>query len=226
MKRIVCMLAVLLVCLHLGSPVMAASNTFVPSITYKDGPEITDAVLDGQDAGNCVVVSSIKDAKKQTTDIYQEDRDLLLEAYAKLADDSMKLPLENKQYVVRELVDVSWEEIDCVEEDHTHEEDLNREGVTVTIDFDLGVDANTEVLVYVYHDGQWQPVKGVTNNGDGTVTCAFEDIGAVAFVVRQQTGGAETGDVAGRNLVWWGVLMAVSVVAIVVLTVRRKKHDR
>lgn len=59
MKKLVCMLAVLLVCLSLAGPAMAASNTFVPSITHKDGPDIAEVILDGQNAGGCVIVSSM-----------------------------------------------------------------------------------------------------------------------------------------------------------------------
>ena len=48
----------------------------------------------------------------------------------------------------------------------------------------------------------------------------------VAFAVREQTGGSQTGDTARGSLILWGVLMAVSLVAIIVLAIRRKKHTR
>ena len=128
--------------------------------------------------------------------------------------------------MIRELVDVSWKQIGCVEEKHTHEDDLEKEGVVVDIDLEMGIDANTDILVYAYRDGQWALIESAKNNGDGTVTCVFEHFCPVAFAVREQTGGSQTGDTARGSLILWGVLMAVSLVAIVVLAIRRKKHTR
>ena len=40
MRRIVCLLTVLLLCVGLAMPVFAAEDDFVPSITYKPEPDI------------------------------------------------------------------------------------------------------------------------------------------------------------------------------------------
>jgi hypothetical protein len=206
-------------------PAFAAEDTFVPSISYKDGPEIDDAEMGNEDVDVCLVITSLKAAVEKTTDVSQESRDFLLEVYEKLTTGEMKLPT-GEGFVIRELVDVSWEQVGCVEQEHTHEGDLNKEGITVTMDLNLGVDANTDVLVYAYHNGQWDPIKSAKNNGDGTVTCVFEHFCPVAFAVREQTGGSETGDTARTGLVLYGVLMAVSTLAIVALVIYRKKHTR
>lgn len=225
MKKGIVAIALLAICLSLICPAFAAEDTFVPSISYKDGPEIIEAELETDDVEACLVVTSLKGAAEKSTDISQEARDLLVEVYEKLNSGEMKLPT-GEGFVIRELVDVSWKQVGCVEQEHTHEEDLKKENVTVTIALDMGVDANTDVLVYAYRNGQWEPIESAKNNGDGTVTCVFEHFCPVAFAVREQTGGSQTGDTARSSLILWGVLMAVSMVAIVVLTVSRKKHTR
>ena len=228
MRRVICLIAAVLLCASLVGPAFAATGTFVPSISYKDGPEIEEAEMNGEDVEECLVVTSLTDAKNKTTDIYQEDRDLLLEVYEKLDDGSMKLPLENNNYVIRELVDVSFEKTLCVEVDHAHKEWLAEEGNTITIVFDLGVAKSTEVIVMAYVDGEWTAIKSVENNGDGTVTCVFEDICPVAFCVEASSVDAapQTGDTVGQNLILWVLLMAASLVAIVILVVARRKQAR
>lgn len=228
MRRIICLLGVLLVCGTLVCPAFAAANTFVPSISYKDGPDIEEAVLDGENVGGCVVVSSITDAKNKTTDISQEERDTLLDVYEQLSDGSMKLPCENDDYVIRELVDVSFRKTACVDAEHDHKEELAKAGTTITIDFDLGVAKTTEVVVMTYIDGEWAPIESVENNGDGTITCVFEQLCPVAFCVEADAEDAppKTGDAAGKDLIFWGTLMAVSAAAVVVLPVCRRKYAR
>lgn len=225
MKKGIVAIALLAICLSLICPALAAEDTFVPSISYKDGPEIIDAELETDDVEACLVVTSLKGAIEKSTDISQDNRDLLLEVYEKLKSGEMKLPM-GEGFVIRELVDLSWKQVGCVEEKHTHEDDLEKEGVTVTIDLEFGVDANTDILAYAYRDGQWEAIESVKNNGDGTVTCVFEHFCPVAFAVREQTGGSETGDTARGSLILWGALMAVSMTAIVVLVIGRKKHTR
>lgn len=228
MRRIVCLSIALLVCFSLACPALAAEDPFVPSISYKDGPELEDALLDGEDVGGCLVVTSILGAKNKSTDIYQEDRDLLLEVYEKLSDGSMKLPLENDEYVIRELVDVSFQKTACVEAAHGHKEALAQAGTTVTVTFDLGVSKNTEVVVMAFVDGEWAPIESVKNNGDGSVTGVFEDICPVAFCVEEaaDTAAPRTGDEIGRQLPLWIALMAASLAAIVILLIIHRKNKR
>lgn len=226
MKRFLSLMVALLVCLSLACPAFAAETTFVPSITYKDGPDIEDAQLDDENVSGCLVVTSITEAKNKSTDITQEDREELLDVYDQLEDGSMKLPLENDEYVIRELVDVSFRQTACVEAEHGHKEWLEQDDTTITVDFDLGVARGTEVVVLVYVDGEWKPIESVVNNGDGSVTCVFEDICPVAFCVEADKADvpAQTGDTMGQNLILWVVLMVASLAAIIVLMVRRRKH--
>lgn len=211
------------------------SADFVPSITYKDGLEIVDAetnieTTDGNSWGTgikeCVVVTSVAQAIDKSTDVDQEDRDLLLEVYEAIAKNEMELPLK-AGYVIRELVDISFEYGDCrCIEDHGHKDEcLAEDGVTVTLTFDMDVSADARVIVLAYVDEEWSEIKSIVNNGDGTVTCVFEDLCPVAFVV-EEAGNAEgplTGDAMGQNLWIWVTAMVASLAGIILLLMRRKR---
>ena len=240
MKKLI---SLLVVCILISTMVLSASaNTFVPSITYKDGPSLKTAVLspdaaDEMDVSSCVVITSILKAKNKSTDITQDARDLLLEVYDALKSGEMELPMDSSKYEIRELVDVSFKQSACIEkEDHLVEhknvsmnkdEKLDEEDVTIKVRFRLGVSKYTKVIAYSYDEetGEWTEVKNLENNGDGSVTGEFDHFCPVAFLVEK--GGTastpKTGDAAGQNLLLWIILMAVCVVAIVVLLILRKR---
>lgn len=166
---------------------VAGSDTqFAPSVTYKGGPEIITAELEGQNVLSCIVVTSIEQAKKKTTDIRQDERDELVEVYEKLLSGEMLLPIEGK-HVIRELVDISFKYNACRQKtDHGNKpEQLAKENVLLTLDLQLPVTLEENMVVYAYIDEEWVEIPGVINNGDGTVTGAFEDVCPVAFVVLQ-----------------------------------------
>jgi len=162
---------------------------FVPSITYKEAPFVVTISSNMEydlttQYKECLVVTTLMQAEEKTTDIQQESRDLLQEVYEKLADGSMTLPLE-ENYVIRELVDIDfkYEACQCSETHGDKCATLAEDGKTITIDFNLGVDEDTEIVVMTYVDGEWKAVESVVNNGDGTITCIFEDLCPVAFAV-------------------------------------------
>ena len=227
MRKILCLLLALAACAALAGTALAAEGTFVPSISYKDGPDLEDAELEGEDVGGCVVVTSIPEARDQSTDIYQEDRDLLLEVYEALSDGSMALPLED-DYVIRDLVDVSFRKSECVEPGHGHKEELAKDGTTITLTFDLGIQKGVEIAVLAYIDGEWTPAVSVVNNGDGTVTCVLEDICPVAFCLESgyDYKPPKTGDEVGRQLPLWTALMAASLAGIVVLVILYNRKNK
>lgn len=248
MKKLICILAALLLLAGIASPAYASGSVFVPSVTYKPTPPVQDAILDipedvldklpegyleelrqqqqqpeqeteapsdlpPEETGvrealkTCVVVTSIQEARDQTTDIFQENRDILLELYEEIshtslivteeaqpetvpdatqeteAPEAMKLIFHDEEYVIREMVDVSLRRGECVENTHVHEEVLEIDGVTMSVDFDLGVAPDVDVVVLTYRDGKWTQVEKVTNNGDGTITCIFEHFCPVIFCV-------------------------------------------
>lgn len=225
MRRVMCLAMLLVLCTMLAVPAFAETGVFVPSISYKNGPEIVNVEINGEDGAGCVVVTSIKQAKEKTTDIYQEDRDLLLEIYEELVNGSMVLPLENKDYVARELVDISFAKTACVEANHGHKEWLAEENTTIELTLDMGLKSTAKLEVLAYVNGQWTPVESVKNNGDKTVTCVFEDFCPVAFCVdaESQQEAPKTGDVMTADLNRWVILLVVASAATVVLLANRRK---
>lgn len=232
MKKMICLLTVLTLTLALACPVFAA-NPFVPSISEKEEPDIViddegvAGVIRGEDGeiidkveGDCLVITPISKAET-STEIPEDAREELLYVYEELLSGDMTLPYEEdgldpENMVIRDLIDASWL---CEE----HPEMLEPEGVTIDLTFDIGVDADTKVYVYVYIDGVWTPVP-VVNNGDGTVTCTFEKICPIAFCVAAGTGTppAQTGDAFAAQMNLWLVLMVVSAAALVSVVVMRR----
>lgn len=233
MRKIITVLLALLILSTLACPVFAAENQFVPSISYKDGPELDQAEMKGEKNTDCIVITSIQSAKDKATDITQEARDLLLEVYAQLKDGSMKLPLDNEKYVIRELVDISFKQTKCVNTDHVHAEELNKPEVTITLQLDMGVNKYTEVVGFSYNDGEWNELVSVTNNGDGTLTVVMDHFCPTVFCVstdevtnNPQAMPPKTGDAVGQNLTLYIAVMVASLAAIVAIVVIRRKDSR
>lgn len=246
MKRVIALFVAVVLCFSLSCTVFA--DEFVQSITDKGAPEIVPVEDeegnpaigflsdDGQIIGyiyeDCLLITPVSQAKT-SEEIPDEAEKLLLEVYEKLTNGSMSLPYEKynanldpAKMVIKDLFDVSWL---CGEdsgyEDHPdHPELVAPSGVTVTITFDLGVSKNTDVYCMSYKNSAWNPVVSCVNNGDGTVTCVFEDFCPVSFSVGSGTvtPPSQTGDPSTPTL--WIILMAVSVVALgAVLVLSRRK---
>ena len=226
MKKMIIFLMAVIMCVSFVLPVCAAEQEFVPSITYKDGLVAVEATMNGEAVGDCIIVTSIKEAKEKKTDIYQETRDLLLEVYEKLSDGTMKLPLEG-DYVILELVDISFAKTTCVEETtHEHEEWLKQVGNTITVD--LGhLSKGLDLVVLSYNDGQWNKIENVTNNGDGTYACVFEHFCPVAFCVEADAleEAPTTGD-SSDVMMWLAVMMICAVSLAVIPAVYRRRSVR
>lgn len=224
MKKVLCAMIALVICVAMAVPAFAAEGEFVPSISYKDAIESVDANMGDEDVGNCIVVSSILDAKNKTTDIHQDSRDLLLDVYKKLSDGTMSLPLE-KDYVILDLVDVSFKQNACIDVPHGHEEELNKDNTSVSVTFRTKINASTKLVVMRYKDGEWKVVES-KNNGDGTVTCVFEEFCPVAFVVEGKgsaTSNPKTGDEAGHTMGLWLGMTTASAAAMAFVVLNRRK---
>lgn len=227
MKKVISLAVALVMIFAFACPAFAAENEFVSSITYKDGPFLVSAEMNGERHDSCIVITSISQAKAKTTDITQDERDLLLEVYDKLNDGTMD-PGIGDGYVIRELVDVNFKYDDCrqVTDHQTKIEEIAEPKVNIKLTFDLGIGSRDDVIVKAYNDGQWVDVE-TTNNGNGIVSCVFEHFCPVLFAVKG--GGSslppQTGDTAGQYLPLWIGLMALSVAGIVTVIVvaSRKK---
>ena len=245
MKRILSILMAIMVCVALACPVFAA-DTFVPSISYKDNPEFIPNedgswgwIMDGNNEitvsipQECLIITPVSEATTSTK-IPEAARQQLLDVYAKLTDGSMKIPygdlkesLKNKDMVIRDLFDVTLLcETRTLLRSHTPEDcaaavAAMEAGGTLRVTLDPAVNADTDVTVTVYKNGVWTYVAA-TNNGDGTLTMDLPSTGVVAFSVPVGTNlpPTQTGD--NSHLVLWGVMLAVSAAALVVLLVSRR----
>lgn len=237
MKKVVCFITAIMLCVSLASFAFAADVEFVPSISYKGAPDIVEITDDeGNPAIGTIVDASgeIKDyipvehllitplADAETsTKIPADARDELLYVYDELNKGNMKLPygddVDGSKMIVRDLYDVSWI---C---DDGHAEMTALPGITVTLTFNIGIPANTDVVVMTYIDGIWSEIVSVKNNGDGTITCVFEDFCPVAISVPVDGEGPDdTGDKS--NITLWVVLLSVSAVAVVALVALRRRE--
>jgi len=185
MKRVLTVAIALLLCLSIALPIGANAAIFN---SPKAAPVMAMNVqMEGIDVdvalNDCIVVTTVKQAEEKSTDITDEEREALLKAYNALVDGSEALPIEG-EYAVRDIVDVSVKYEGCrALADHGNKaEALAAEGVTLSIDFNLGVAAGEKVATFVYIDGKWNNVE-TTNNGDGSVTCVFDALCPVAFAV-------------------------------------------
>lgn len=239
MKRVLCALLVLVMCISLASPVFAAEESFVPSISYKDYPQLipgTDPdgrvyigiirnaegeIIDYIYPDDCLVITSVAQALKNATILPTEFKNILLDLYYGILNGSVKLPFADpSKWVIRDLIDVTFL---CGD----HPEMLEEVGVVLELTFDLGVAADVPVTVMTYKDGGFGDIHGVSNNGDGTVTCIFEHLCPVAFVVPVDATvePPKTGDEARGYLGLWIGLMVVSAGAVVALVANRRKFN-
>lgn len=226
MKRTICFIIAMLLCLSLASPVFAATNEFVPSISYKDYPTVVPTP--NGNPGRLVdengdLIEEIPAECLEFTAVSDEDIDGV---YAALKDGTMTLPYEKvdpsidpDNMVIRDLFNIS---IVC-------DKYTVGNGQYLEVTFDLGVDPGTDVVVMVYSDGQWYPAVNVVNNGDGTVTVTLDRTGTVAFSVPASAASNPapgTGDADLGKIALYGTLCAVSLAALIVLLVVNAKRKK
>lgn len=223
MKKLISLLVVAVLCFTIVLPV--AAEEFVPSISYKDSPEVVGKpeITDKDDKeviGAQVIITPVADALETPEQERTDAEALLVEVFNDLTNGDMKLPIPDADggetyYVVRDLFDIS---IDYGTEDPV-------DPVRVKVTFDLGLQAGEEIAVMSY-DGDWKSVENVKNNDDGTVTVVFEKLGPVAFCVEDDAQSAPTGDDLGQKLLPWTVLMLLAACAVVFMLVSRRKAVR
>lgn len=231
MKRFFAIITVVMMCISLAVPALAAQE-FMPSVTNKPAPEIVPVLdpegnphiglvrnEDGEivsyvDEG-CLIITPVSEVET-STEIPEASRVILRDVYSKLTAGTMTIPyekhgvgLDTSNMVIRDLFDATFV---CQE----HPAMLEPEGVTLELIFDLNVKADVDVYAMTYKNSQWDPIVSCTNNGDGTVTAVFEKLCPVEFSI--DTAPPKTGDVSSQLSVW-GIVAIASLAAIVILTV-------
>ena len=238
MRRIVCLLTVLLLCVGLAMPAFAAEDDFVPSITYKPEPEIVPVdddligiirdeegeIIDYIGHG-CLKITPIAHVWDENIDVPQVIEELLLFVYNSLNDGSMVIPydkhaadLKAENMVIRDLFDARWV---CEE----HRAMIEKEGVTLELIFDLGVVSDAQIFVMTYDEGtkEWSPIVKSVNNGDGTVTCTFEHLCAVEFSMPVAAATVPADDAPQMNILPWILVLLAAIAAVVGILVSKKK---
>lgn len=220
MKKLIAMLIALAVCCAMVLPV--AAEEFVPSISYKDHPEIVDTPVIKDEAEEEVkdvqlVVTPVSDALDTPEEDRNDVHDDLIDVYEKLENGDMKLPTTDgdKNFVVRDLINVS-----VLDNEGNEVNDV----ATVEVTFDLGLEKDKEVVIMVYENDEWHVVEGITYNANGSVTVVFDKMGPVAFCVEEEGQVVPpTNDKMMQEVITWSVLMVASACAAVVMLISRRK---
>ena len=223
MKRFLAIITVVMMCVSLMVPAMAAQE-FMPSVTNKPAPEVVTARIIDEEGKiirevykECLIITPVSEVDT-STEIPEASRVVLKDVYGKLTDGSMTIPYEKhnskldpSKMVIRDLFDATFVCTDCPAL-------LEPEGVVLEIVFDLNIEPGVEVYTMTYKNNEWDPIVSTVNNGDGTVTATFEKLCPVEFSINTgSTPPSGTGDQGNTSL--WGLIALGSLAAIVVLTV-------
>ena len=84
-----------------------------------------------------------------------------------------------------------------------------------------GLKETDTIHVMSYKNNAWNPIAKVVNNGDGTITCTFDHLCPVAFVVDKSL--SDTGDIFRTELLFWSVALIASAAALVVVVSKRRQ---
>lgn len=263
MKKFLAFLMIIVTLLTFSITAYAAEVGFVPSITNKGAPEFATVIDEtgGQVIGylydsegniiaveyqDHILITSVSEADT-STEIPDDARTELKNVFQELSAPDAKLSeicpdlndlVANKlgtdktadDLVIRDLFDLTAL---C----DPLKNELPKDGTTADLNFKVNVGPDDFITAMVYVDGVWKLVP-TTNNGDGTITCTFDEICPVAFLVPAEQGGngiiidTATGENAtivtgnsAKTIALWSGVMVVSLGLIVTLCVisRRKK---
>ncbi len=214
MKKTISLITALVMMVCLSVNAFAASN-FVTSVEQKSPTVdltvsyITDSEgnttsLDEIDAAIVTALNLTTsgddpaDLDEEAAAEYSDAVALLLEQYAAVQEASSLLDVigendvldSSKTYVCIDMIDVSF-----FNEGREAVDAAYASGGSVTMTFDIGAAANTQIYVAVYTDGAWVmlPASACVNNNDGTVTVTFTADCPVMFI--QEVTDASTSEV-------------------------------
>ncbi len=252
MKKRICLLVVLILCLSIAIPAVAEEDGFVPSITYKPNPELVP--VEGEDGEayigvirnkegeivdyvghGCLLITPIAHVWDEEIMVPSDVERLLIKVYEALKDGSMKIPYEKHEadlnpanMVIRDLFDARWL---CEE----HRIMLEEEGYTLELTFELGVIAEAQIFVMTYDEpaDEWSPIVKTVNNGDGTVTCTFEHLCAIEFsmpvaAASAPADNAQVSNTQTPNALLWIIALILALIGVIIVLIpknKKKKED-
>lgn len=263
MKKLLSLIMVITVMLACTVSAMATEVDFVPSISNKGAPELVvtydengkmviGVLFDGRggvisnEYEDCLIITSVNDAKTSMK-IPEDAKKELLKVFEELNAENAKLSeiCPELNGIVKEQLGDDWTADDLVVRDlfditglcDELNVELPKDGNTLELKFDLSLPKDAFITAVVYVDGEWQPIVETKNNGDGTITCVFEEICPVAFLTTGSgtaTNDPEidtnvnpdsvvTGDTANRIILWSVViLVSLSVMAAMIIYNRKR----
>ncbi len=128
--------------------------------------------------------------------------------------------------IVRDLFDVSLL-------NDEHHETLIDDEHHLLLTFSLGVKKDEFVTAIKFNPETklWETIRSVVNNGDGTVTCEFDHLCPIAFLVEKTEANsgaagdsAQTGDNSVSLYVWIAIAAATAGLMVILFVVKNKKE--
>lgn len=245
MKKVIAILTALVLVFCMGTTAFAAE--FTPSVVEKEAPTVVETETDV--AGNIVdkdnnVVEKIASDRlivtpvakvDNSTEIPAESKANLKKAYEQLSkadvklsdliselDADVKAAIGNDatvdNLVIRDLFDASFVDADgklrVIDAEHR-----------LVVKFDIGVAKDQAVFAMKYNEeGKWESIYAIHNNGDGTVTCEFDHLCPIAFMVADTSDSSATGDNSVSLYVWLAVAVVAAGAIVVLFVVKNKKE--
>lgn len=229
MKKIISVVLTAVIALSFGISSFAASSTFVESIKSKDAPEVVVATLvdkNGNKKGD-VPADELIITPYRPNELDGEDAAIQQElhtAYDEIDQNGVEAifsdedaasvkaeKLKLDKFVVSDLFDVYYSKASTLSAD-------NKLNVTFQTKLNL---KNKSVVVMVKTDGAWDrvPASDVKILGNGKINVSFTKTCPVAFLIEDTPSNtSET-----ISLVFWIVLAAASLAAMVFIAVAKNK---
>lgn len=123
--------------------------------------------------------------------------------------------------IVRDLFDVSLvceESNDLLIDDEHH----------LLLTFNLGVKKDDFITAIKFNPEteKWETIRSVVNNGDGTVTCEFDHLCPIAFLVEKtESSSAQTGDNSVSLYVWVAIAVVAAGTMAALFVIKNKKEN-
>ena len=254
MKKILCLLTVLLLCVNLAVPVFATEDAFVPSITYKPEPELVPVVdedgnpvvdEDGNEyigvvvevvddevisyvATGCLEITPIAHVWDPEEEVPEDVEDDLLTVYDGLKEGTMEIPYQ--QETIQQVTDLGKKLVvrdlfDARWCCHDHPEMVAPKGITVKLTFDMGVMPDAELIAHSVDEQTGEWDEAVEVVNNQDGTITVELEHLCVVAISMAIDSGEPPVEEGPNMLWWIILLIIAVIALLFFLLRKKKDD-